>query len=57
MELQMPEMLSRTTETKRRVEPILDASGTLRRHVLSKLEEARTSSSADDSTDEKPNRN
>ncbi|MAM94623.1 MAG: hypothetical protein CMI61_08365 [Parvibaculum sp.] len=29
------------SEIRRRVEPILDASGTLKRHVMSKVEKAR----------------
>lgn len=31
------------SQTKRRVEPIFDASGSLRRHVMSKLDEANLS--------------
>lgn len=42
----MPETAMQMTEARRRVEPILDASGTLRRHVLSKLDEAHTETPA-----------
>jgi len=45
-EWQMPETAMQMTEARRRVEPILDASGTLRRHVLSKLDEAHTEAPA-----------
>ena len=41
-EWQMPDTLSQPTKNHRRVEPISDASGSLKRHVLSKLESGQT---------------
>ncbi|MBO6678805.1 hypothetical protein [Parvibaculum sp.] len=41
-EWQMPDTLSQSPETHRHVEPIFDASGSLKRHVLSKLEAEQT---------------
>jgi hypothetical protein len=38
----MQQHTSQTTETRRRVEPIFDASGSLKRHVMSKIDEIRT---------------
>lgn len=34
----MPEYISRPAESYRRVEPIFDASGTLKRHALSRTD-------------------
>lgn len=42
----MPEIGTQMKETRRHVEPIFDASGTLKRHALSRLEAA-----ADDEND------
>ena len=42
MEWQMPETFSQTTETHRHVEPIFDASGSLKRHILSRLDAEHT---------------
>lgn len=47
----MQQRTSQTTGTSRRVEPIFDASGSLKRHVMSKIDEARlhqTSARRDD---------
>lgn len=47
----MQQRTPQPTETNRRVEPIFDASGSLRRHVMSKIDEARfhqTSEGTDD---------
>lgn len=45
-EWKMPEIGTQMKETRRHVEPIFDASGTLKRHALSRLEAA-----ADDEND------
>lgn len=42
VESEMQQHTSQTTETRRRVEPIFDASGSLKRHVMSKIDEIRT---------------
>jgi len=42
MEWQMRETFSQPTEGQRRVEPIFDASGSLKRHILSKLDAEHT---------------
>lgn len=46
----MPETGTQMKETRRHVEPILDASGTLRRHALSRLDASR----ADEDDDAEP---
>jgi len=38
----MQQRRSQTPETSRRVEPIFDASGSLKRHAMSKIDEVRT---------------
>lgn len=42
MEWQMPETFFHAREDQRRVEPIFDASGSLKRHILSKLDAEHT---------------
>lgn len=56
-EWQMPEIATQMTDARRRVEPILDASGTLRRHVLSKLDEAHAEVPARSTRTEKTSEN
>ncbi|MBX3504241.1 MAG: hypothetical protein KF895_02095 [Parvibaculum sp.] len=43
----MPEHLSRSAGAYRRIEPIFDASGALKRHAMSGSSEARNSEPAD----------
>lgn len=42
VESEMQQRRSQTPETSRRVEPIFDASGSLKRHAMSKIDEVRT---------------
>lgn len=46
-EYEMPETVSRGTDSRTRVEPIFDASGALRRHVLHKKDAVGPEQSGD----------
>lgn len=48
----MQQRTPQPTETYRRVEPIFDASGSLKRHAMSKIDEARNPSTSEGTNDE-----
>ncbi len=48
----MQQRTLRTTGTGRRIEPIFDASGSLKRHVMSKIDDARLHRTPETTDDE-----
>jgi hypothetical protein len=51
-EFEMQQRTLRTTGTGRRIEPIFDASGSLKRHVMSKIDDARLHRTPETTDDE-----
>lgn len=48
----MQQRMSQTTGTSRRIEPIFDASGALKRHAMSKADDARLHKTPETTEDE-----